>query len=197
VLRVAETFHLRPLHADDRDLAARLYWDAFRDKLAWILGPRTQGEFFLARCLMLENGLGVTDAGGRLIGVAGIQTVQGGFVRVDPRDLRRVYGPSALWRDPLLGLFETTIDPEVLLIDGISVAPDHRGRGAGSLLLDALADTARARGLTRLRADVIDGNHRARALYERKGFTAKRRLRRGPLARIFGIAAVTALERQL
>jgi GNAT superfamily N-acetyltransferase len=52
------------------------------------------------------------------------------------------------------------------------VAPDARGTGAGSMLVDAVVAWARARGCACVLLDVGDHNHDAIALYARKGFVA-------------------------
>ena len=51
----------------------------------------------------------------------------------------------------------------------IAVAPSHRGRGVGRLLLDALIDLAAAHGLPGLSLSVANDNP-AKRLYERAGF---------------------------
>jgi L-amino acid N-acyltransferase YncA len=48
---------------------------------------------------------------------------------------------------------------------------EARGQGGGSLLLGALIENARARGIRALSLSVEDGNAAARSLYERAGFT--------------------------
>jgi ribosomal protein S18 acetylase RimI-like enzyme len=68
--------------------------------------------------------------------------------------------------DPGYGYLADDI-PEVT----IGVAPAHRGRGVGSALLVALIEQARVRGHRAISLSVEDSN-RARALYERAGFTA-------------------------
>lgn len=52
----------------------------------------------------------------------------------------------------------------------VGVAPAHRHRGIGRLLLTALIDTARAAGLHHLSLSVERANH-AHALYRQLGFT--------------------------
>ena len=60
----------------------------------------------------------------------------------------------------------------------ITVARAHQGLGLGALLLDVVQDHARTLGLARLLLEVRQSNHRARALYQRRGF-AEVGLRRG------------------
>jgi ribosomal protein S18 acetylase RimI-like enzyme len=57
------------------------------------------------------------------------------------------------------------------LLVGVYVAPTHRGREAGiaDALLDAIETWAGEHGPT-LRLEVHEGNHRARAFYERRGY---------------------------
>ena len=52
----------------------------------------------------------------------------------------------------------------------IAVDPPHRGRGLGALLLDAVLDRARARGVRKLHLEVRESNHQAEGMYLRRGF---------------------------
>ena len=62
-------------------------------------------------------------------------------------------------------------------IGGFGLAPDLRGRGLGRALMDDLVAAARARGLRRLRLEVLANNPVAIALYEKTGFERTRTLR--------------------
>lgn len=55
-------------------------------------------------------------------------------------------------------------------VSDLAVAPEARGRGAGSALLAACEDIARGCNVDLLRIGVLAQNHRARALYLRSGF---------------------------
>lgn len=54
---------------------------------------------------------------------------------------------------------------------GVWVAPDHRGGGTGSALVEAIAVWAATAGVD-CQIEAAPGNDRARALYERLGFVA-------------------------
>lgn len=62
-------------------------------------------------------------------------------------------------------------DPATGLLNAIHLEPDERGRGTGrALMVDAL-DALRARGWSRAVLWVLRENFRARAFYERGGWT--------------------------
>jgi GNAT superfamily N-acetyltransferase len=67
--------------------------------------------------------------------------------------------------DPGYGFAGVSV-PEI----GMGIASGHRGGGLGGALLDALIESARARGIPALSLSVEDGNRPARRLYERRRF---------------------------
>ncbi|MBL8312497.1 MAG: ribosomal protein S18-alanine N-acetyltransferase [Rubrivivax sp.] len=81
-------------------------------------------------------------------------------------------------RDGLLGYFVAMPGVDELHLLNITVAPAAQGRGHGQILLDAVQAQGRRLGLGTLWLEVRHGNHRARALYLRRGF-AEVGLRRG------------------
>ncbi|MCZ4259527.1 GNAT family N-acetyltransferase [Limimaricola sp. G21655-S1] len=182
----------------ERKRIAELYWDAFGAKLGRVLGPRRLALRFVERALDPDHALCARDGDGTLLGVAGFKTAQGALVSGGLRGMRSAYGEAgALWRAGLLTLLETDTDNRRFLIDGIFVAPEARGRGVGSRLIEALAQEARQRGYVEIRLEVIDENPRARALYERRGFTAAGRRPLGVLRLLFGFRAATTMIRRL
>jgi GNAT superfamily N-acetyltransferase len=57
------------------------------------------------------------------------------------------------------------------------VAPESRGHGLGRQLVEAVADWARKRGMTRIKTSVTEGNHAAESLYTAAGFLPTGELR--------------------
>jgi len=183
---------------DAREAAARLYWAAFSGKLGRLMGPDERGVRFFARVLDPGHAISAIGPDGALLGFAGFKTDKGGFAGGSFGDLAAIYGRvGALWRAPLLALLERDIAPGQLLMDGIAVAPDARGMGIGTKLLDAILEEAGARGLGEVRLDVIDTNPRARALYERRGFVVVGTENTGPFHRLFGFTSATRMRRDL
>ena len=182
----------------ERPRIAELYWEAFGPKLGPTLGPRDRALAYIARVLSPEHAICARDGAGALLGVAGFKTVHGALVGGGFGEMAAVYGPfGAFWRVTLLAALARDTENRRFLMDGIFVAPEARGQGVGSRLLEAVAQEAAARGYAEIRLDVIDSNARARALYERRGFTAIGRSSTGLLRLVFGFRSATTMVRRL
>lgn len=174
-MRPMQQVHIeRGLSPNHRRAAALLYDEAFGDKLSAAIPDAG------ARIDLIDESLDPTYAfvavsGNRLLGLAGIHTTDGsltgGSERMGFRNLVRRLGlPQAIRAGFILSLFDRTAREGELLLDGIAVSRTARGRGIGSLLLQAVGDWAVTEGYRSVRLDVVDTNPRARALYERRGF---------------------------
>ena len=184
--------------ADQTDAAAALYWQAFRTKLRVAMGPDRKALTFITRVLRPDHAISATADDGTLLGVVGFKTHEGALVGGTFADLRAIYGLwGSSWRAVILSLLERDVENERFLMDGIFVAEAARGQGVGTALLDAVSDEARTRGHTEIRLDVIDTNPRARALYERKGFTPIKTDHLGPLKHLFGFQSSTTMIKPL
>lgn len=62
--------------------------------------------------------------------------------------------------------------PGTYYVSSVTVAPEARGLGIGSRLLEAGAEGGREKGFDAISLLVADGNPRAKALYERIGYAA-------------------------
>jgi ribosomal protein S18 acetylase RimI-like enzyme len=60
--------------------------------------------------------------------------------------------------------------PRIGEIESLSVAPEHRGRGIGTALMDALERELEALGITDLIVGALAGNEDALRLYRRRGY---------------------------
>ncbi|MCB5164569.1 GNAT family N-acetyltransferase [Streptomyces bambusae] len=184
-----------PLGAEEQ--VAELYWEAFGRKLGAALDPPERGRAFIARHLHHDRAaVALTPGGDRVVGVAGYQVDGRALTGGGGRDVLSAYGLfRGLPRLAVLALLERTPEPGELVMDGIAVDPAQRGTGIGGLLLTEIAAIAAEHGCSRVRLDVIDVNPRARALYERHGFTAVRTEQTPYLKRLMGFGAVTTMHR--
>ncbi|MFF5701362.1 GNAT family N-acetyltransferase [Streptomyces sp. NPDC012794] len=175
--------------------AAELYWDAFGRKLGPALNPPDKAVSFLATHLNADRAV-CAFLDGRLVGLAGYQLGGRSLTGGSAAAVLRAYGHlRGLHRLLLLALFERHPAPRQLVMDGIAVDPGIRGRGVGSLLIEEVAAVASEQRCREIRLDVIDTNPRARALYERRGFTAVRTERTPWLRGLMGFGAVTTMHR--
>lgn len=178
------------------DSAARLYFDALRQKLAPFLGPPESAVPILAASLRGENVI-VAREGDTILGLAGYQCDRKGFIDLSLSALFRRYPLSGAVRLGGLCLLDRPCPPDGIVLDGICVAPDARGRGIGTALLEAIEQLAIERGKQRTLLAVIDTNPRARSLYERVGYTPIKTESVGPLKGIFGFNSATTMEKTL
>ncbi|TDD66150.1 GNAT family N-acetyltransferase [Actinomadura rubrisoli] len=187
----------RGLPSGSEERAARLYWEAFGRKLAPALGPPEKAVPFIAVHLQHDRAI-CALRGGRLIGVAGYQLAGRTLVGGTAGDVLRAYGKIAgLWRLALLALFTRTPAPGQLVMDGLAVSAEARGKGVGSLLLKEVVVLAAEHGCREIRLDVIDVNPRARALYERHGYRPVRTEHTPYLRDLLGFGSVTTMRRAL
>lgn len=181
---------------NERTQVARLYWQAFGEKLGKVLGPQTRAEPFFRKVLNPEFALVARDRSGAMLGLAGFKTAQGALVDGGFTDLAGVYGWfGAAWRGLLLGVLVRKLQSGILQMDGIFVDANARGAGVGTALLNAVFDEARARDASSVQLDVIDTNPRAKALYEKVGFVAIGKESTGPFKWVFGFSSATRMER--
>ena len=183
---------------DQRAVAAALYDEAFKRKLAPMIPDDGQRRAVLADCLDPQRGV-VAVLDGQLVGLAGFHYDERSFTGAG--GWGTLFEHLGLWgtlRAAVgFALFERTPEPDELLMDGICVAAEARGQGLGTRLLRALCDHGRELGLARVRLDVIDTNPGARRLYEREGFVAGETVRVGWMRDIFGFSASTTMTKAL
>lgn len=178
----------------ERPHVAQLYWQAFSSKLSLTMRPEHKALAFFASALNPDFALVARSETGDLLGVAGFKTASGALIEGGLRKMAQTYGwPGALWRALALSLLERDTVTDTLLMDGIFVDSRARGRGAGTLLLDAIKQEATLHNLSCVRLDVIDTNPRARALYERNGFVATGTQHLGPLRHLFRFRSATKM----
>ena len=183
---------------EERPRIAALYWEAFGEKLGRVMGPRARALGFLQDVMDPAHAITMRNPAGELLGLVGFKTYEGAFVGGGLGDMTRHYGRlGGIWRAGLLALLEREVENHRFLMDGIIVAPEARGQGIGTALLDAIAKEAAGRGYSELRLDVIDSNPRARALYERQGFVPGGEHRLGVLRHVFGFRSATTMIRRV
>ncbi|GGT14968.1 GNAT family N-acetyltransferase [Streptomyces purpureus] len=177
--------------------AAELYWEAFGRKLGPALNPPDKAVTFLTAHLNADRAVcALLD--GQLVGLAGYQLGGRALTGGSASAVLRAYGHlRGLHRLLLLAMFERHPAPGQLVMDGIAVDPAIRGRGVGSLLIEEVAAVAAEQDCREIRLDVIDVNPRARALYERRDFTAVRTESTPYLRGLLGFGAVTIMLRPI
>lgn len=173
---------------------AEIYAAAFDRKLRPFCGGPAEAAAFLAPHLNADRAL-VARAGGRVVGVAGLKEGGRGLFTPGLGAFRRAFGLFGVLRGVAMAVLERAERADSLLLDGVAVDAEVRGRGVGAALLAAAEETARDLDKSWVRLDVVDTNPRARRLYERLGYDAVRTTGVGPLRLVFPFDAVTEMRK--
>ena len=164
---VTVTEGLAAEHVED---ALRILYGAFAKKLR--IGFRDAEDYVRlfrdgvnpAACLS-------ATADGELLGILALQWTGVELYAFRPRTLFRRFSPlrAVLILINML-LFYSPPKQGVLVVDQLAVAPSARGKGVGTLLLEAAEARGRAMGVPMMALSVISENEGAIRLYERMGY---------------------------
>jgi len=180
------------------DRAAQLYDLAFGEKLALAIPDSGKRLTLLSKSMQLKYSIGAFDAQ-HLVGMVGFSTSEGSLTGgMDYRGLLSELGWLKGNRAAVVfSLYEREARSGELLMDGIVVDPDYRGKGIGTKLFANLIEFATSAHYSTIRLDVIDSNPAARRLYERLGFTAEKTEQFEFLRGVLGFGASTTMIYQL
>ncbi|MBI5565100.1 MAG: GNAT family N-acetyltransferase [Chloroflexi bacterium] len=193
-MNAAAAIHIQSgLPAQYRQPAAELYFEAFHQKLGPVLKSRGHALSLLEKSFTPELAI-VALAADQLAGIAGLQYGGRHFAQLTAALFRAEFGwLDGLWRCGVFAVFNRPQRAGELLMDGLVVHPAQRGRGVGTLLLNAVFDFAGANGFTSVRLDVVDTNPNARRLYERLGFVPTKTQQVPYLKSLAGFSASTTM----
>ncbi len=171
---------LRGIPPELRGAAAALYWRHFGAQiLPWPAGPR-QGAALVRAAMRPQGALVALSPSGGLLGIAGLRDAGGGFLDPGHGGFVAVWGPvRGRLRHLATGLYRPGAETADLVLDGIAVLPQWRGRGIARALVEAAAAHARRQGHPALRAEVQAGNRAALAAWRAMGFQPQDRQRLG------------------
>ncbi len=190
----------RGLPEDLRKAGVLLFEEAFGDKMRMAIRDRDKRLAFMARVYAADH-IVVALRDGELLGMIGLSSgaghYHGGLMDIpwDPRPFRDLLGLRGSVM-AMLSLRLTAHKPAIdeLYVDGVAVAPEARGLGIGTKLLDEALAIARESSMRWLRLDVIDTNPRAQALYERLGYKVTKVQSFRYMERIIGFGGMVSME---
>jgi ribosomal protein S18 acetylase RimI-like enzyme len=179
---VSDVTIAKGIPAEQVGQAVAIIYDAFHLKFSHEIAPkdRAQAERIIVASMYPENGYAASDAGGTLLGLAGVASRGVHFHRLRFTTFQREFGFfGAVWRTAysLLDVLAYPRKPGVWRVEILAVAESARGRGIGTALLREVVRDARESGATAITLEVVDTNGRARQLYESVGFELVKTLR--------------------
>ena len=129
----------RGIPSDQREHTAQFYDIAFGEKLALAIRNANDRIQLLSKSMLLDYAIGAFH-GTKLIGIAWFSSSQGALTGgIDYRGLLSELGWMNGNRAPIVfSLYERTAQVGELLMDGIVVDPEYRGKGVGTQLFSGL-----------------------------------------------------------
>ena len=150
-----------------------LFEEAFGEKFSVAIPDKKKRLKVLSEGLRLDFSAAALSEG-NLIGIAGFQSTDGSLTKgISLKSLFKHVGVWGCLRAvSIFSLYHRKPDHSELLMDGIVVNQNLRGRGIGTQILEILKAYASKNDYSTIRLDVIDTNPNAKRLYERLGFVA-------------------------
>jgi len=184
----------RGIPVELRQRVAQLYDIAFGEKLSLAVPDTSDRIKLLTESMQIQYSIGAFDDQ-YLVGLAGYSTSNGSLTGgIDYRGLLSELGWLKGNRAAaVLSLYERKAAAGELLMDGIVVDPDYRGKGVGTQLFANLVQFGKAENYSTIRLDVVDSNPDARRLYERLGFREAKTERFEFLRSLLGFGASTTM----
>lgn len=174
--------------------AAKLYDEAFGQKLSVAVRSNEKRISLIQKGFITEYAI-VALSEDKLFGIAGLHTSSGSLTGgISYKDLLSELGfLKGNWAAMIFSLYHRKPKTGELLMDGIAVHADSRGKGVGSKLLEKVARYAQENKLDSVRLDVIDINPEAKKLYERMDFKAVKTERFPYLRWLLGFSGSTTM----
>jgi ribosomal protein S18 acetylase RimI-like enzyme len=150
--------------------ALQLYLKVFSEKLVPILGTDNRVFEMLTSNIATDKCI-VAICNSKVVGIMGIQTNDGGFLKLSLKTMIKIYGLfGGVFRMCSLLMFYHSTAADELYIDGVAVVDEMRSKGIGSHFFHLLEKKALQMGVRSISLEVIDSNPRAKILYECLGF---------------------------
>jgi ribosomal protein S18 acetylase RimI-like enzyme len=157
-----------------RRQVAEIVYFAFQRKFMPLIGSPERGIAIIEKALNPDPAFTIAAfCQDQPVGIAGLYYGGHGFLKPQRSEFNRQFGRmQGIIRFAVFGLFAQAHGQKDMYLHTLAVAPAMRGKGIGTLLLDAVFQIAREKRFRSVSLEVVDTNRDARRLYERTGFVA-------------------------
>lgn len=174
--------------------ATKLYAETFESKFLKIIGDKDEVSKLFGTNVNLNRAI-VAFTTDKLLGIAGLNFDGKPFLDVQLEDFQEKFGyvkgsVKAIISDILFSRKPTEGE---LVMDGIVVVKESRGKGIGSELFARILEFANEKNFKQIRLDVIDENPRAKKLYESLGFETTKHENTRYLSDLIGVSGVSTM----
>jgi predicted N-acetyltransferase YhbS len=182
------------LHPAQLQRAAQLYFETFRQQINPILGAESRAIAFLRQAINPQSAL-TARYDGIMVGLAGLRFDGQQFLQLQlPLFIRHFGWLLGRIRFRQATLFERPLPAGQLALDSLTVAPDMRGQGVGTGLLNAVVEFASRKGFEAVCIQVPNTAPAFYRLCRRLGFNYTE-TQNWPALSSFGITTFTTLTK--
>ncbi len=179
------------INESQKDEILKIIYNAFEKKLSNLqLKPKSkeQGIRIIRKSANYEQGLYILYKS-KIIGGVGMNFRDKRFYYFSWKVLNEEFGFfGASWRSIVQKFSVDKLKDTELYIRSFAVSEHYRGKGFGTLLLNAVNDFAKKNGFETIILDVVDTNPRAYELYKRYGFEVIKKRKFGFITRSAGFS---------
>ena len=190
----------RNLNETQKDDILNIVYEAFEKKINLLeLAPKSKEQALrmMKNSVNFEYGFYAIE-NDKVVGGAGLQYDKHVFYRYSFKMLLKEFGLfGALTRFIFNSLSNKKIKPKEIYIKAVAVAPQHRGKKIGSLILNSVFDFAKQNGYEVLSLDVVNTNESAHRLYKRLGFVDVKEHRYGFITCRAGFTGSCFMEKHI
>ncbi len=178
--------------------ATRLYAEAFERKFLKIIGDKDEISKLFGNNVNLNRAIAAFTED-TLLGIAGLHFDGKPFLDVQLENFHERFGYVKGSIKAIISdiLFSRKPAKDELLMDGIVVSKESRGKGIGSKLFAKILEFAKEKDFKQIRLDVIDENPRAKKLYESLGFETIKYENTNYLKDLIGVSGVSTMIKKV
>ena len=181
----------------ERARVGALYWSAFGRKLRVAFPDAASGQAFVTENLRADRTL-VARIDGKVAGICGFHESGHGAAELSWRALQKRFGTRTAIRALIaLAPLSRSEKDGILVLDGICVGSEQRGKGIGTALLAAAEAHAATRGDREVQLSVVDTNPRAEVLYRRLGYRVVDEGSIGGLGSLYGFRHYRTMRKRV
>lgn len=183
---------------NQRIRVAKIFCEAFQDKIRLIFGNNKKAQLLIASSLQDDRIL-VALKENIVVGFAGLQYSNKSYSDPSLNQIIRIYGLETIrvFLFIIINFFNKPKSHQ-LHLDTLAVSIQEQKKGIGAKLIQSTIKLAKTKKFSQIKLEVIETNQKAKSLYEKIGFkTAKINKIPYPFSYLIGFRSINEMHYDL